>query len=537
MKFSHLSIRAKLLVSFAVVIVFLLMNTGTSMKSIFGIKAQAEQIDIWLGERYPQVAECIVNIEKIRNHSFRWQYKLTNFTPELEEECTAAIARINTILDGLKASEPSRRVFINNSAQSFKQAQEVFEGEFLKSVKKGYADSSRKVYSDQLVPPLEEAALQLNRLLDAYIKDIKGGVDELNSPVPLISISLVTVISLVLAVVIALFLANYIAGHLKGAVKSAKIFQGGDLSQPFKITTHDEIGELLKTLEAMREQWQQTVSTIKQASGDTEQGFSAIADISGQIDEGARQPQTRALTVAAAADEMVSTTADIARNCGEAAAAAEDTNNTTAEGVREVEATIAGIREQVESSAQDAKHIQALVDESQKIGTIVQTIEGIAAQTNLLALNAAIEAARAGEAGKGFAVVADEVRALASRTGSSTQEIIKMVSQIQNYANTANDSMTASLSHMNALGDRANGVQELLRSVMEKVAGVNGQINRIATAAEEQTTATSEISENMRMITAETQSFAQKAEQALDQVGKSRAEIQALAGNVSRIIV
>ena len=190
------------------------------------------------------------------------------------------------------------------------------------------------------------------------------------------------------------------------------------------------------------------------------------------------------------------------------------------EGVDQVEFVINDIRAQADKTKKDAELIAALLEQSNRIGTIVQTIEDIASQTNLLALNAAIEAARAGEAGKGFAVVADEVRALASRSSASTQEITKMVSQIQTDANNANDSMVQSSTEMENLAQKAAGVTAILNDIIDHVGNVNSQIGQIATAAQQQTTATAEISNNMQGVSNLTQESSRLSGETNDNIDK-----------------
>ena len=203
--------------------------------------------------------------------------------------------------------------------------------------------------------------------------------------------------------------------------------------------------------------------------------------------------------------------------------------------MEKVQRTIEGIQNQVIKSKEDANNVQSLVDQAQKIGTIVQTIDDIASQTNLLALNAAIEAARAVEAGKGFAVVADEVRALASRTSSSTSEITKMVSQIQENANTANESMQSSVQNMDNLAVETSTIESLLNDITDQVSSVNAQITQIATAAEQQTTATSEISTNMQDITHSSESLSNDCAQAKQEVDNSVKLLRNLLDTLSRI--
>ena len=166
-----------------------------------------------------------------------------------------------------------------------------------------------------------------------------------------------------------------------------------------------------------------------------------------------------------------------------------------------VELAMKNIRQQSEHTKDNATKIENLARQSREIGSIVSTIDDIAAQTNLLALNAAIEAARAGEAGRGFAVVADEVRALASRTSQSTQEISKMVKNIQDEATMATDSINVSVENMDKVAEDAQNIVQILNNITEHVNDVNTQITQIATAAEEQTAATSEISTHMQNVT------------------------------------
>jgi methyl-accepting chemotaxis protein len=362
-------------------------------------------------------------------------------------------------------------------------------------------------------------------------------LNELNSNAPAVIVTLTSVAVVVLSLFVSFFLASIFTGAIGKAIRVTDAFAHGDLTQSVKTNLKDDFGHLLNSLESMRQEWQGIVGAIKSTENRLNSNFDSIRQSTSEIEESARQTESRALTVAAAADQMVSTTSDIAKNCQEAAVNAEDSNNTTREGVAKVRLTIDAIQNQVVKSKEDAEQIRSLVDRAQKIGTIVQTIDEIASQTNLLALNAAIEAARAGEAGKGFAVVADEVRALASRTSKSTQEITSMVSQVQTEANQANESMTKSVESMDVLAQDASAIEELLNGIIDKVDVVNAQIGQIATAAEEQTAATSEISTNMQSITNSAQGFAAEVSTTQSVVNSAAEDVNELTGLVAKIKV
>lgn len=403
-------------------------------------------------------------------------------------------------------------------------------------VDRGYSVDVRNTYNNELFPVLNDSIAEIDRLVGLYLDRVDNNVTSMTDVTPIIIILVTTLIAVIFSAVIAYKLPKAFIGVLHYAVSHASVMSRGDLTQTVENRGRtDEFGKLLDSLEKMRLDWQNNVKVIKSATDNVIQTFNKIDAVTSDMNDIAHEAQNRSITVAAAADEMVSTTSDIAKNCESAAANSSQSNDTTQQGVHKVQLTIEGIQNQVVKSKQDAEYVQSLVDQAQKIGTIVQTIDDIASQTNLLALNAAIEAARAGEYGKGFAVVADEVRALASRTSTSTQEITKMVTQIQSNANTANESMQSSVKNMDNLAVETSTIEELLNNITEQVSSVNAQITQIATAAEQQTTATSEISGNMQDITHSSQSLSKNCSDAKDEVKRSMSLLQDLEESLNRI--
>jgi len=231
-------------------------------------------------------------------------------------------------------------------------------------------------------------------------------------------------------------------------------------------------------------------------------------------------------TVATASEEMAATSADIASNCHRAADSSAIASSTAQNGAAIVRNTMQNMDAIAEKVRHSASVVEQLGTRSDQIGAIVATIEDIADQTNLLALNAAIEAARAGEQGRGFAVVADEVRALAERTTKATREIGEMIKSVQSETKLAVEVMNQGVSNVTKGADEAVQSGTAITEILNHIDQVTSQINQIATAAEEQTATTQEITTNIQQIA-----------DSVEMSARSSQEISHAASQLSRLSV
>jgi methyl-accepting chemotaxis protein len=286
----------------------------------------------------------------------------------------------------------------------------------------------------------------------------------------------------------------------------------GNLTQKIEVESRDEIGRLAENVNKMVADMNQALSQVVLTSEGISNSIEDLAKSSLQILDGSRDQSTKTAQVAAAMDEMSATVNEVAQNASNVAGAAKNAANVAVEGGEIVRKTIKGMEKIAKTVANSSMIMSGLGKSSEKIGDIVRVIDDIADQTNLLALNAAIEAARAGEQGRGFAVVADEVRKLAERTTTATKEIAQMINEIQKETQNAVKAMVEGTDQVQDGTDLAKKAGCSLEEVVSVVNKVSDMISQIATAVEEQSAATEEITSNISAISKVSEEAEKKAE-------------------------
>jgi len=306
--------------------------------------------------------------------------------------------------------------------------------------------------------------------------------------------------AIVLSIVICIFITRGITRALSNVFDTMAAIADGDLTVSSSVTSKDEMGMLGKEMNIMRQKLSEIVKRLDENSHSVSSAALQMHSTAEQMATSTEELAAQAATIATASEEMAATSSSIAQNCHHAAEDSAKANSAAELGAQVVESTVSvmsKIAERVRSSAQT---VESLGARSDQIGQIIGTIEDIADQTNLLALNAAIEAARAGEQGRGFAVVADEVRALAERTTKATREIGEMIKTIQAETKSAVTSMNEGVSQVEQGTSEAAKSGDALRHILEQINSVTSQVNQIAVAAEEQTATTMEINHNVQQI-------------------------------------
>jgi methyl-accepting chemotaxis protein len=313
---------------------------------------------------------------------------------------------------------------------------------------------------------------------------------------------LISLLLLGLAAAGALYASNNMLKPIKRMVQSLDdIAKGeGDLTRRLEIDTHDEIGQLGESFNVFVSKLHSIIAGVVDVTSDVKAASSDINTQTLLIEDKLLKHNHETDLVATAITEMSATSHEVAQNTTQVAVSTQAATKEVANAQDCVDVSLSEVSNLMSEINQAAEQVNSLSEQSKKINSVLSVIGGIAEQTNLLALNAAIEAARAGEQGRGFAVVADEVRSLASRTQDSTLEINEMLSELHNLVTAAVDAMHASQQSCNRSVESSRAISESLGAVTTSVTTINDMSTQIATAATEQSSVTEEINRNVYAI-------------------------------------
>lgn len=312
------------------------------------------------------------------------------------------------------------------------------------------------------------------------------------------------IISVVFGIVSSLFIRGSIVAPIKAITYLTSRLAEGDLAMDSRLTreTKDEFNDVKKALVSLVSKWQTIVADMKSAAGNISLAAEELSTGAQKMSKGSDEQAQRSSQVATASEEMSQTILDIAKNVNNIAQSASNTVTMAKEGDEIVVKSVAKVKDIEHIVDESGSFVKSLGERSKQIGDIVSVINEIADQTNLLALNAAIEAARAGEQGRGFAVVADEVKKLAERTAHSTSEIGEMIRIVQGEVSKAVRAMDDATSNVTLGVDLVSQAGSALKAIVNSTDGLQLMVQQIASAIDEMSATSEEISRDIEQIAA-----------------------------------
>jgi len=532
---NKLSLKMKLGLGFGALLVILVAMGVTSYTSVQKLSELSAFSDKKANGRFFSVSiDSLINNQKAEYRAFL----LTNQEAEMTRyaDNSGVLAEDLNKLEATLSTDKGREL-VSHLRQSIDAYHAIID-HAVELHRAGKQDQAISI----ITQPKSEAtradlASTLSELLEAQNK-LKEAAREEQSATESRTTILITslaIVGVVVGLVVATIIVRSITGGVTRMVTMIEEVAANNLTvEDMEITSQDEIGQAGTALNQMKNNLRELIHSI---AGTAEHVASASEELSSSATlqaQGAETQKDQTTQVATAMQEMSSTVLQVSENSTKAAEASRQAAETARKGGGIVDETLAKMRSIADSVSSTAKKVEELGKSSDQIGHIIGVINDIADQTNLLALNAAIEAARAGEQGRGFAVVADEVRKLAERTTSATKEIAQMIQTVQNETKVAVAAMEEGRKQVDEGVQTTAQAGDSLKEIIHTSENVGGMITQIATAAVEQSSATEEINQNMESIAKlvkEAADGAQQSAKACQDLSGLALDLQKMVGN------
>jgi methyl-accepting chemotaxis protein len=502
----NLSIRTRLLAGFGIV---MFLSALLAVIALFSIRTINGDIDRIVNDRWPKTVQAnniIDNInvvaralrnaiileddQLVQQELDRIPEAIRIVTDNIDKlEKTVSSDKGKQLLNDLKEKRVVYRDDLTKAMQLIKEGKKKEAGLYL-------VHTLRKTQSAYFAATAELIKYQ-SQLMDESGKDAASNAKQAQK-----LIIVLILLAMVFAVGVSLFVVRSISGALSEGVDVANRLATGDLTASVTIRSTDEIGTLMTAMDNMVKSLRLLIGKIKYAADNMASGSEQLSASAEEISRGMNEQTSRSTQIATAAEQMSQTVVDVAKNTSNIAQISTQAFDHAKDGEGVVKRSVDEVQAIASTVAESSQVMKRLGESSGQIGDIVGVINDIADQTNLLALNAAIEAARAGEQGRGFAVVADEVRKLAERTTQATSQINSMISSIQSEVAHAGVAMNNATLRVESGVEFSRKTGDSLGNIVSSVNTLQSMVQQIASATEEMSSVSETISSDIHGIAA-----------------------------------